>query len=105
MNYTTLTLCVLGIAGILVHILKSLDKINRSKKGVLRVKEYFRVEIFSILISLLVVVVSLIISQEIAQLEVSGKWLGFGFFAIGYMGQSVLVYVMGRANKILNPRR
>lgn len=59
-------------------------------------------EMFSIAISLIVCVVAVVISQEIKQIAVAGKWLGLAFMAIGYMGQSLLIFVMGKANKVVN---
>lgn len=43
------------------------------------------------------VVVAAIVKHEIASLEAVGSYLGFGFVAIGYMGQSLLVWIIGRA--------
>ena len=102
MNYTNLTLFGLGLLGILLHNLVELNKLNRANKGSVRLGEYFKLERFSILISVVVVGVSLIVKAEITQLEQVGKWLGLAFMAIGYMGQSLLVFVMGKAEKKIN---
>ena len=102
MNYTNLTLFGLGLLGILLHNLVELNKLNRANKGSVRLGEYFKIERFSILISVVVVGVSLIVKAEITQLEQVGKWLGLAFMAIGYMGQSLLVFVMGKAEKKIN---
>lgn len=101
MNYTNLTLFGLGLLGILLHNLVELNKLNRANKGSVRLGEYFKIERFSILISVVVVGVSLIVKAEITQLEQVGKWLGLAFMAIGYMGQSLLVFFMGKATKVL----
>ena len=101
MNYTNLTLYGLGLLGILLHNLVELNKINRKNKGTVRLGEYFKIERFSILISVIVCGVCLIIKAEITQLEQVGKWLGLAFIAIGYMGQSLLVFAMGKANKVI----
>jgi hypothetical protein len=42
-----------------------------------------------------------VIKNEIKQLEQASKWLGLSFITIGYMGQSLLVFIMGRANKVI----
>lgn len=102
MNYTNLTLFGLGLLGILLHNLVELNKLNRANKGSVRLGEYFNLEKFSILISIVVVAVSLIVKAEITQLEQVGNWLGLSFMAIGYMGQSLLVFVMGKAEKKIN---
>ena len=102
MNYTHLTLFALGILGILLHNLVELNKLNRASKGVLSIRQYLRLERFSILISVIVVAVASIIKTEITQLEVAGKWLGLAFMSIGYMGQSLLIFVMGKASKAID---
>ena len=103
MNYTNLTLIALGILGIILHNLVELNKLNRTSKDIkLTLKNYFKLEVFSILISLLVVVVAVIVKHEVAQLEQAGKWLGLAFMTIGYMGQSILVFVMGKASKTID---
>lgn len=102
MNYTSLTLFALGLLGILLHNLVELNKLNRASNGNLNYKQYFKLEMFSIFISVVVIAVALIIKTEIKQLEQVGKWLGLAFMAIGYMGQSLLVFVMGKANKVID---
>lgn len=102
MNYTHITLFALGLLGILLHNLVELNKLNRASVGSLKIREYLRLERFSILISVIVVAVCLIIKTEITQLELAGKWLGLAFISVGYMGQSLLVFVMGKANKVID---
>lgn len=101
MNYTNITLLALGFLGILVHNLVEMGKLNKLPEYNFTLRKYLGIEIFSILISIIVVVVAVMISHEIKQLEQAGKWLGFGFFAIGYMGQSWLIKIMGKADKIV----
>lgn len=102
MNYTNITLFALGMLGILLHNLVELNKLNRSSGGNLNIKQYFKLEIFSILISFIIIIVALFIKREITQLEAAGKWLGLAFMTIGYMGQSLLIFVMGKANKVID---
>lgn len=102
MNYTNLTLFGLGLLGILLHNLVELNKLNKKSNGGLKLKQYFKLEVFSIAISIVVIIVAMIIKAEIKQLEAVGKWLGLAFMAIGYMGQSLLVFVMGKANKVID---
>lgn len=102
MNYTPLLLLALGMLGVLLHNLVELNKLNKASPATFSMKQYFKLERFSIIISVLVVVGSVIITQEIKQLEMVGKMLGLAFVAIGYMGQSLLIFVMGKTNRIVN---
>lgn len=102
MNYTELTLFLLGIVGILLHNLVELNKLNRACAGKIKIREYLRLERFSILISVIMVAGCLLIKHEIAQLEAAGKWIGLAFISIGYMGQSLLIFVMGKASKAID---
>lgn len=102
LNYTPIVLFSLGLLGILLHILVELNKLNKSSNCTFSMNQYFKLEIFSILISFVFLIVSVIAAQEIKQLVNFGWGLGFSFMAIGYMGQSLLIFVMGKANKIVN---
>lgn len=100
-NYTQATLLAFGIAGILLHNLIKLDAINKADGPSFSFWKYLKLERFSILVSLIIVAVAVIGSQEIKQFEMAGKWLGLGFLAIGYMGQSILVKYMGKVSKVI----
>lgn len=103
MTYTNTILFLLGVLGILAHNLVELNKLNRDpSKANFKIWEYLKLEVYSILISFVVVTVAMIIKVEITQLEIAGKWLGLAFLAIGYMGQSLLIFVMGKANKVID---
>lgn len=103
MNYTNFTLYGLGVLGILLHNLVELNKINCDpKKSNFTIKSYLKLEAYSIVISLIICFVALLIKTEIQQLENVGKWLGLAFMAIGYMGQSLLIFIMGKANKVID---
>lgn len=101
MNYTNLMLIGLGILGIFLHNLNALNKINKANDGNVNIVKYLKLEVFSILISFIVVFICILLKQEIKQLEYASKFLGVGFVAIGYSAQSMLVSVMGKANKII----
>lgn len=101
-DYTNTILFSLGLLGVLLHILVELNKINRATNGNIKILQYLKLEVFSILISAIVVIVSILVKKEITQLEVVGKWLGLGFIAIGYMGQSLLVFVIGKAHSVIH---
>lgn len=102
MNYTNFLLLILGLFGVLMHNLVELNKLNKASAGNLKIKQYLKIEVFSIIISICVVIVCIIVKQEIQQLERVGKWLGLAFIAVGYMGQSLLIFFMGRANKVID---
>jgi len=100
MNYSQLTLIGLGLFGVLMHCLVELNKINKRTNGKAKLKEYINLEVYSILISISMAVASSFVSNEIhyALDKIGYGWLlGIAFAAIGYMGQSLLVFVMGRA--------
>lgn len=101
-NYTPVVLFGLGIAGILLHNLIKMDKINRLSDGNFNYAKYFGLEKFSIILSVILVITSVVIRGEIKELEQAGKWLGFAFIAIGYLSQSLLVSFMGRTEKKVN---
>ena len=100
-NYTQATLLAFGIAGILLHNLIKMDTLNKKDGVNFSFWKYLKMERFSILIALIIVAVAVVGSQEVRQLQLVGKWLGFGFLAIGYMGQSILVKYMGKASKAI----
>jgi hypothetical protein len=102
MNYTNIMLIGIGTIGIILHNLVELNKLNKSNPGTLNFKQYFRAEIFAICIAFICVIVAVIIKHEIKQLDAAGKWLGLAFLSVGYMGQSLLVFIMGRAASIIN---
>lgn len=101
MNYNQITLIGLGLFGVLMHCLVELHKINKRTNGKAKLKEYINLEIYSILISTCMAIASSFIGAEIktALDKIGWGWLfGASFIAIGYMGQSLLVFVMGRAS-------
>ncbi len=99
MTYNHITLAALGILGMLFHNLKELNTLNKKENGNVNITNYLKLERFSIILNVMIVIACCIISQEIQQLQQVGKWLGLGFIAIGYMGQSLLVFFMDKANK------
>lgn len=104
MNYTPLFLLLLGIFGVLMHNLVKMDELNRKQGGDFKLAQYIAIEKFSIILSICVSAVAVLISQEIKQLEQVSKWLGVAFIAIGYMAQSILIKVMGKAERIINDK-
>lgn len=104
MTYTILTLALLGCFGILIHNLKNLNSINRRNKGEIKFGEYFKLERFSIMLSLCLVTVGIIASQEIKQIQLAGKWFGITIFALGYMSQSLIVWFDSNAERYLKQK-
>ncbi len=102
MTYTNVTLAVFGVAGILLHNLIKLNDINRANDGKVNLGKYLQLERFTLLISGIVIAIAVVARNEITQLEQVGKWLGLGFLAFGYMAQSIVVKLMGRAQKYLD---
>lgn len=102
MNYNQLTLIGLGLFGVLMHCLVELHKQNKKTNGKAKLMDYLGIEIYSILISVGMSVASSFIGTEIktALDKIGWGWLfGTSFIAIGYMGQSLLIAVMGKASK------
>lgn len=102
MNYTNLILFALGIIGILLHNLVELNKLNKASVGNMSLVKYLKTEMYAIMVAVIMVCGALMVKQEITQLEAAGKWLGLAFVTIGYMGQSLLIFVMGKANKVID---
>ena len=104
MDYTIIMLASLGGFGILIHNLKNLNSLNRKSEGNLSLVQYYKLEVYSILLSISVVAVALIAQQEIRQLEIVGNYLGLAFVAIGYMAQSIVVSFAGKAEKFIKEK-
>lgn len=101
MTYTALILFGLGLFGIVIHNLVKMNEINKQHDGNFNYQKYIALEKFSIALSVCVVIVAVIVRTEIRELEAVGNWLGLAFVAIGYMAQSIIVSVMGKAQKII----
>jgi len=104
MDYSPFILGVLGVLGILLHNLVKMNDINKKAKGSFNFGQYLAIERFSIMISLIVVVVCLITYNDIKQLHDLGVKGGLGFFTIGYMSQSLLVKFTGKAEKFISDK-
>lgn len=98
-NYNNGILLLFGLLGVLLHNLVEMNKLNRANEGQINIAKYWAMEKFSIAINIIVTGVSVIASDEIKELDFAGNFLGLGFLAIGYMGQSVLVWFMGKASE------
>lgn len=103
-EYTDVKLMAFGLLGIVLHNLVELNKINRANGGNVNILQYIKLEVFSILICLITVFVCILAKHEITQLEQVGEWLGLAFVSIGYMGQSILIWFMGKAEKKINEK-
>jgi uncharacterized membrane protein len=100
MNYNDITLFAFGMGGVLVHNLMKIQELKKTNQ--FKAHTYFGMEWPSICISLILVLLAIAGKHEVAKLENAGVWLGGSFIAIGYMGQSLFIKLMGRANKFLN---
>lgn len=94
-QFTNLSLLALGCAGILLHSLRTIIQLKKTKT--FKVWEYFDAEWPSLLISFLIVIICIVCKTEITALDAVSDKLGLGFVAIGYMGQSLLVATIGKA--------
>jgi len=101
-NYNDLTLLLFGVFGILIHNLIKIQELKKS--NTFQPHQYFGMEWPSIAISAIVVFAAILGKHEVKELEQAGKWLGLAYLTIGYMGQSILIKLFGRANKILNDK-
>lgn len=99
MEYTPILLGGMGILGVVLQSLVKMDSLNKQANGEFKLWPYLKIERFSILISLIVVLCCTLASQEIEQLKLAGNWLGLGFVGIGYLAQSILIKAMGKAQK------
>jgi len=99
MNYTDFTLFCFGLGGVLIHNLTKINELKKANK--FKTEKYFAVEWPAIAISVIILFMCVLGKKEVSQLEQAGKWLGFAFVTIGYMGQSLFIKFMGRANKAL----
>jgi hypothetical protein len=102
MEYTQVMLFGLGMLGIFLHNLVKMDSLNRQAAGNFNLLQYLKIEKFSILISLGVIIAATVASHEVKELAIAGKYLAFGFISIGYLAQSLLVKLMGTAQKKLD---
>lgn len=102
MEYNILALIGFGLGGVVLHNLVKMNKINRKQKGQINLSQYWNLERFSIIISVIVVILCAFASDEIKALHNAGKFLAIGFVTIGYTAQSILVSYMGRAEDKIN---
>lgn len=99
MEYTPIILGLMGMLGVLLQSLVKMDSLNKQANGDFKLMPYLKLERFSILISIIVVICCTIASQEIESLKLAGNWIGLGFVGIGYLAQSLLIKAMGKAQK------
>jgi drug/metabolite transporter (DMT)-like permease len=102
MQYNDLLLFAFGLGGILIHNLTKINELLRNNK--FNPIQYFSLEWASICISIIIVGLAILGKHEVKQLDAAGNWLGLAFTAIGYMGQSIFVKLMGRANKAISDK-
>ncbi len=96
---TILLLLSLGMLGVVAQALKKMNELNRRSNGNFSFKNYIRIEVFSLALSVTIVFASVLFIYLVPEMAKAGKWLAFGQFAIGWFGQSGLEFVMGQAKK------
>lgn len=101
MNTTNLMLFFCGMLGVAIHSLVKINSLKKSGKP-FSILTYLNAEWAAISVSVVIVIASIIAKDEIAQLAKVEKYLSLGFVSIGYMGQSIIVSVMGKAEKKIN---
>lgn len=105
MTYTPWLLLVFGLLGVLLHNLVQLNAIKKSNpNGDVNYKQYFKMEWITMLISVIVVGLAVIFSQNVEKLYNAGDWLGPVYIPIGYFAQSLLVKWMGKAEQTLGTK-
>ena len=102
MQYNDFILFAFGLGGILIHNLTKINELLWSNK--FNPTQYFSLEWASISISVILVILAIFGKHEVSQLDAAGNWLGLAFTAIGYMGQSIFVKLMGKANKAISDK-
>lgn len=107
MNYTKLMLIGLGVLGIILHCFVELNKLNKANKGKIDivVKQYLKIEFFSLLISLFVVIGCSVIADEVGIILTKLGYeflLGAAYIMIGYSAQSILIFATGKTAKIIS---
>ena len=101
MNITNLTLFGFGILGVLLHNLVEINKLNKDpNKQNFTISSYLKTEWAAISISVLLVCGMILGKTYVEKLEQLKEWLGVVVFTAGYMGQSLLIAIMGKAQKV-----
>ncbi len=99
MTYSDPFLFLCGILGILLHCLMKI--IQLKKKNNFDGKKYLSDAWPEALFSLVFLILCVMLKNEIRQLKQADGYLGVGFAFGGYMAQSILVTVLGKANGII----
>lgn len=92
-------LATMGFLGVLAQAFKKMNELNRRNNGDFSFNQYLKIERFSLGMSLIVVVASVLFIYMVPELQKAGKWLVGGQFSIGWFGQSGLEFLMGQAKK------
>lgn len=105
MEYSNYMLFAISLGGVLLHNLIKIQKLNKEAEGNFNGRKFFKLEWPTIAISVGVCIISLMIKNDIAKLDAVSKYLGVGFFAIGFMSQSILYTVMSKAEKFVKKQK
>jgi hypothetical protein len=108
MNLNTYVLCfIAGLLGILFHIFAIKIPAVKERARVANVKfsyrEYFADDLAGMLASLLTVVILLVVLDELVAFKPAViPFIKFGFVFVGFTGSSILIALLGKAQKKIN---
>lgn len=103
-TYTNSIILLLGFIGILLHVLKDINKINHQENASANIKKYFKVEWAAILISAILVIATTILKREVSEFENLGMYMGGVTMMIGYTANSLLAGFESKANKFIETK-
>ena len=101
-DQTTLTLFILGMLGQIVQLLLKMDSLKKQAPDKFKAGQFFALEAYTIIASVIIIFVASVSHEEWAKDSQLNGWVMVGMFCDGYMAQSVLTKVIGRAKKILD---
>ena len=101
--YSDITLSLLGVLGIAIHCLVKIQQLKKDGKPI-SLSAYIDAEWATMALSICAITIVLICKREIPELEAAGNYLGLGFVSVGYFGQSILVFLLGRVGKVIGAK-
>jgi len=95
--FSDLILFAVGLAGILTVNLIEIDALNQKETGNTNLKKYCSKHWANMMLSVVIVGVTVLSKQQVAELEAAGKWILGGIFAIGMVGPTAAQFVRSKA--------
>lgn len=102
MNYTAITLFFAGLLGLVAHAFKKTDERNKAQEPKYSILNYCKDNINGMLMCVICLMVCVYYKDEVKQLKDAGNWLGLGFFALGYSGDSAFPALLDGFGKIVD---